>query len=332
MLMKKKLLPDVVAIRLLLIVLLVMEHSFAVYSGAWSLPQGLHEVEAYWWIGWTAYSFMLEAFIFISGYIFGYQIRTRDGGRIDLQTGVVKKAKRLMIPSILFSILYYLMFKFQPGFSWDLVLDILKGMGHLWFLPVLFLCFVLVYILEKLRLPHGVVLGLAVISGVVFPKIPWYYFMFFYVGYVVQRDDISLKKLYDKKPIAVLSILYLAVFITSKLFLNDVPNHSWLEYAARIANVVYASAGLLAVFALFNYLIERGAMRLSDRAVKLSGYCFGVYIFHQFLILLIVENPFMIGLWGTYVLPWVAFAASLAGSMLLTGLMLKTKVGRFLIG
>ena len=330
--MKKKLLPDVVAIRLLLIVLLVMEHSFAIYSGAWDLPQGLHEVRAYWWIGWAAYSFMLEAFIFISGYIFGYQVRTRCGGRIDFRTGVVKKAKRLMIPSILFSILYYFMFKFQPGFSWDIVPDILKGLGHLWFLPVLFLCFMLVYILEKLRLPHGAVLALAVISGVVFPKIPWCYFMFFYVGYVVQRDEFAMEKLYNKKSITVFSIMYLTAFIMSKLYLNDVPDDSWLEYAARIANIVYASSGLLAVFALFNYLIERGAMRLSDRAVKLSGFCFGVYIFHQFLILLIVENPVMIGLWGTYALPWVAFAAALGGSMLLTGLMLTTKVGRFLIG
>jgi surface polysaccharide O-acyltransferase-like enzyme len=104
------------------------------------------------------------------------------------------------------------------------------------------------------------------------------------------------------------------------------------EYVARIANIAYASFGLLAVFSLVNYLIEKCAFSIPDKAVKLSGYCFGVYVFHQFLILLVVENPYMINLCGTYALPWVAFAVALAGSMILTGFMLKTKIGRFLIG
>lgn len=329
----RKTLQDVVVLRLLLIFLLVAVHAFAIYNGVWRLPEGIHEVKAYGWIAAFAYSFMLETFIFVSGYVYGYQVRTRYEGKVDFKTCVLKKLKRLMIPCIVFSIPYYFMFKYEPGFSMDTVLHIINGEGHMWFLRVLFQCFLILYLLELIRLPRVAALTLAVAAAIFLPMRPSYYFLFFYLGYVVQRDDVSLDRLYAGKPIALLTVVYLSVFIAARCFLGGkLPEDSLLPLLKRIANIVYSAAGLLAALALTNYLLRRQSIHVSERAVKFSGYCFGVYLCHQFIVLLVLYDPFCIKTFGTYFLPWVAYATALGGSVLITWLLLKTRTGRFLIG
>lgn len=78
---EKKNLDEISFIRPILIVMLVMYHAFAPWAGGWKEPKGFVPCEAYWWWGKLNYSFMLETFVMISGYIFGYQLITsRVGG------------------------------------------------------------------------------------------------------------------------------------------------------------------------------------------------------------------------------------------------------------
>lgn len=114
--MKKKL-ENVVVIRLLLIVLLVLYHSFAIYNGSWGMPEGIVPITGYWWIATLAYSFMLETFVFISGYVLGFQTRTKYDGVLDFNTCVLKKCRRLLLPSLVFSVLYFLCFRDISDFS-----------------------------------------------------------------------------------------------------------------------------------------------------------------------------------------------------------------------
>ena len=115
--MNKKILQDVVLIRLVLIILLVLYHAFAIYNGAWSMPNGIDEVRPYWWIATLSYSFMLETFVFLSGYVFGFQIREKYKGQISFTNAVVNKAKRLLVPSIVFSVLYFFIFNSESTVS-----------------------------------------------------------------------------------------------------------------------------------------------------------------------------------------------------------------------
>lgn len=65
---------EVVMIRVVLVFLLVLYHSFIIYCGGWQEPVGFVNIPSYWWIGKGAYSIMLESFVFISGYVFGIQM------------------------------------------------------------------------------------------------------------------------------------------------------------------------------------------------------------------------------------------------------------------
>lgn len=116
----KKILTDVCAIRLILIILLVLYHAFAIFCGGWTPLDGYPRPEGYWWIGKSAYSFMLEAFVFISGYVYGYQIY-RNPEKLSLKAVVQSKLKRLILPSIIFSTVYYLLP--WAGFAIALVLS-----------------------------------------------------------------------------------------------------------------------------------------------------------------------------------------------------------------
>jgi fucose 4-O-acetylase-like acetyltransferase len=102
------LLSDVVVIRNILIVLLVFYHAFAIYSGAWKPIAGFPIVKAYWWFDKLSYAFMLELFVFISGFVFGYQVRQKGESKLQAKSLFWGKFKRLIVPSIFFSLLYML--------------------------------------------------------------------------------------------------------------------------------------------------------------------------------------------------------------------------------
>ena len=81
--MGKELLKEVVVIRLFLLIALVLYHAFAPFSGAWS-PISDADILGYGCIAKLMYAFLLESFVFISGYVYGYQ-------RFNLMGGVKSK-------------------------------------------------------------------------------------------------------------------------------------------------------------------------------------------------------------------------------------------------
>lgn len=98
--------------RPIIIILLVMMHSFTMYAGGWDLPKGIVAVPAYKWIQVISYGCMLEAFTFISGYLFGFQLKKK---KIDFFPMVLSKLKRLILPSIIFGSLYIFIFDILVG-------------------------------------------------------------------------------------------------------------------------------------------------------------------------------------------------------------------------
>lgn len=348
--MKTKYLSDVVIIRLVLIVLLVLYHSFAIYNGAWQMPEGVNDVKSYWWVASFSYSFMLEAFVFVSGYVFGFQVREKFQGKLGFDTCILKKAKRLLIPSVVFSSLYFLCFNVGKDISWGGQLyNIINGEGHIWFLPMLFWCFVALFLIEKLHLEEKYVLALAVLASIFsLLTLPLrissaaYYFIFFYTGYCIMRNGVDISTFLNKKNIIVFGILYLLIFVLSKVMLNtewilgltqeSIPYKLLYHLIGRVCRIIYAALGVAFIYLLINYLLNNKIIIVTPGMIKLSGYCFGVYIFQQFILMPFVHNSEIIALFGTFGLPWVAFIFALIVSIVLTWVTRQTKVGRALIG
>lgn len=107
---KENILTEVSVIRPILIILLVVYHSFIIYQGGWSEPVGFEPNETYWWISKASYSFMLEAFVLISGYVYAHQVAlkpTLGGGEVIDYEQV--KATNATINHLQYNIFYSLL-------------------------------------------------------------------------------------------------------------------------------------------------------------------------------------------------------------------------------
>ena len=136
------------------------------------------------------------------------------------------KFKRLMIPCMAFSLLYIILFGNISQPIQKTMYGLLNGVGHMWFLPMLFWCFVGVWLIEMLRMKSRWVLHLLFAASLV-SFLPlhlslrmgtaMYYMMFFYVGYILQKEVLPLDCFYTLKRCLVATLAFMVLFSTLTL-------------------------------------------------------------------------------------------------------------------
>lgn len=331
---KTTLLPEIVVIRLLLILLLVLYHAFAPFYGTWSAIPSYPESGAYYLIGAFAYLFFLEMFTFISGYLFGYAKKRKGDGYVSMNNCIWKKCKRLLLPSVVFSALYIAAFTPERFCRPDVVLSILDGVGHMWFLPMLFGCFVLTYIFSRLKIDWRFELALAFLLCFS-PRVTdlhiglsLYYFLFFLVGQLVAEEKFGFLKRESAAGYLLLAAGYAVSFF---LLLHLSQDTVVMQLLTRLAKVVCAFSATLFVYKSARKTNLQNT-RIWPTLVTLSGYCFGIYLFQQFILVAAYYHTGLPMLVSWKIFPWMMYAVTLLASALISYLFLKTKVGRFLIG
>lgn len=336
-------LDEVTVMRTILAILIVFMHAFTCYNHSWQAPEGFVEIPAYKWLARTSFAFTLEAFVFISGYLFAFQSITLDR-RTSFGVLVANKLKRLMLPSIVFSAAYFAIFYQYKGLG-NLVYSIINGCGHMWFLPMLFWCFIGGWLLEQVKVKDVwkmaflVCLNLfAIISLPLQLRSAASYMVYFYAGYVVYKHKDAIKAALSSKRLIGGWILFAVVFVLLRP-MRDVlictENAPRLYKLAMIVgdnacHLVYAGLGTLVFYCTAVYYIQR--RQLKPFTVKLAACCFGIYLFQQFVLQLLYYKTSFPVLVGPYWLPWCGFVIAAAVSYLLSVLLLKTKTGKFLIG
>lgn len=354
--MKKKYLMDVVLIRLILIGLLIVVHALAIFSGAWPKPfEGLQPVRAYWVVGNALHCFRLEAMVFISGLLLGYTLKLHPE-RLCFQSCILKKVRRILLPCWIFGVFYFLMFEESAGWLEDLK-SVLWGVGHLWFLTMLFWCFCVTYILEKyFTPPHEdiavrhrktiVILAIALMAGICnfsykvpfgFTGVGKYYF-FFYWGFSIIQDRIPMFKGNTKNILIALVcfIVCVAAYINVPVHYPD-PRAAYFDVIqVQMRNNCWTLPSSVALIYLFYTIANRKAvseaLKKHPLLITLSGYCYGVYIFQEFILkVLYFKTDFPLFV-NAYLLPWVATFITLVLSLTFCHFTLKTRIGRYLIG
>lgn len=316
--------------RLLFIALLLVYHSFAPFCGAWQPLPGSEECRAYFWIAKASYSFFLEGFVFISGFLAAYGIQRN----VPLGWEYIrKKFHRLIVPSIIFSFIYFFMFYEWEG-SLKFLYTILNGCGHLWFLPMLFWCFVVLYIVLKTKIHPVIVLSIATVLSIFYLGLPFrvgetmHYFLFFYLGYTIQQQQLSNQITQKLFPALVLLPVYLLSFIYGVDIQNITPGGVVVR---RLLFFVSSFTGLMLCYIIVVKLCHK-INRLPNAFVTLSGYSFGIYIFQQFILkYLYYYTPFSLNVNYTY-MPWIGLVVACVLSFLTASIFKRFKIGRFFIG
>lgn len=347
-------LNEIAFMRPCLLLLLVAYHSFALYCGAWDVPVGIEQnVEAYRWIAHFTCSFLMEGFIFVSGYIFTFQLLTKN--KFSSLWDLTKtKAHRLLIPCLVFGLLYTLIIE-----SLDLsvagLYNLLSGPGHLWFLPCLFWLFLMQYLIitysekkndeetkstkKRLGIVAFLFLVTPVLSVIPFPfrfNQSLYYLLFFYGAGLFYKYSSAINNW-----TSIGKCLFLWVLLTISVLLlypiMDENTESIVSASSSIARVPYILANLymkiliawIGVTALYTTaVIYCRTHSIGKIMLKIGACAYGAYLFHQFILKYLYYKMEFPSYTGTMMMPWVAFLITLVLATLLTLLVRSTKVGK----
>ena len=341
----KVLLFEVIPVRLFLVVMLVFYHAFAIYSGAWKPIEGYPEIPIYNLLDKLSYACLLETFVFISGYVLGFQVVSRGFDNVlNAKSIFLKKFKRLIIPSIVFSILYLILFEMYHQPIATMIYQTLCGVGHMWFLPMLFWCFTLVYAIENINISPRVKVVIAYLlpfaSILPLPlriESAFYYFVFFYTGYLIMRNKLVLT--YNSKKVLPILLICFIVFFVIKIYWSGTQIGIWGGNYQHIYNflhnelsvlfrMVCACIGILILMAISSQIVSKKDISQCKVLLKLSDCCFGVYIFQQFILKYIYDETAIPTFLDPYMLPWTSFPVALCASILLTMIIRCSYIGK----
>lgn len=341
----KGILNEIKYMRAILVVLLVFYHSFIIYNSGWERIAQLSTNEYYRWLDKLSYSFLLEGYFFLSGYLFGHQ--TIYGKQLNLTVFVKRKFSRLMIPSLFFSIIYYFLFINDTPFNgWTFIYDIICGCGHLWFLPVLFLCFILAIFINKVvdfhkRRCEYVLIGCFILYIVATPVLMFrigyvmQYFIFFMIGsYLAKKRDIIIRKSKYWQVLVLFLIFALLFFLFS--IVNSVNDQSessfyikaFVGLVKKIIRFLYSTSG---IFALFLCCVCVPNAKPNQPVDLVAYYSMGIYVFQEFILKgLYYYTPYC-SVVHPLLIPWCAFIMSFLGSYIISVVFKKIKIIQNLI-
>lgn len=335
---KKVVFSDILIMRPILILSIIVGHAFTIYTGSkyWPLPAGCSHIQELSWVNPTSISFALQAFVFISGYLYAYK-KTRSS-EIDAKDFIQSKLKRIYLPSIIFSILYILIFSPKAFAGATVIYDILNGAGHLWFLPMLFWCYVWGYILLRRfdKISVGII-ALLVSLSLVSIVIPDYfrlskathYFIYYIIGYWTFQNKTSLLDYFStRKYLVILSWLIIAILCSIKVYLsNSCLTLPYLTLLKTCVNVLLGLIGSLTLFVSINLTTYIKNRTLNIR----SDVWYGMYIYHQFIMMYLYYHTKVSIYLGNFT-PYIVLIVTILTSYALVLITLRTKIGRYLIG
>lgn len=101
--------------------------------------------------------------------------------------------------------------------------------------------------------------------------------------------------------------------------------------AINSSKLILGFVGIGIAFIATRIFLQSGR-NLPVYIITFSTYCYGVYIFHQFILKYIYYNSSVVTSIHPNLLPWVALLVTLLLSTTVSATLLRTKVGKYLIG
>ena len=283
--------------------------------------------------------FHIETFTFASGYLF-YMLRYEKGRYRTPKKDIQRRFCRLMVPFFAVSVFWALPAQLLAyGFSWEIIIKsfVLQiAPAQLWFLPMLFILYVVFYFLSDCleRIPvwaacagYYVIYAAKLLSG---KYIPWgvfqisnviEYAIYFYLGCAFRSGKVKIQSGKQAEGTCLIALPVAAAY----LWMGGVSSLSQLKEFIRPA---VCAVRIFAVVCLGKML---SVERLTDERwfERLSRNAMGIYLFHQ-QILYITMRLFKEIPLGLQLL--CNFAVALTVSYAISSLLRKVRWGRRVLG
>ncbi len=327
---------DIALLRILCIVVVVFFHGYGMMY-ANHFPTDVAElyrqqyelINQYGLINWA-----MPMFVFISGFLFGRQLKRKP---LSLVKVIKDKFVRLMVPFFVFTIFFMLTtnsLSWEPFYRWTY--------WHLWFLPMLFWCFIVTYLIHPLIMNNRawvailtlLVLFAISLVGKVVPMIigvhnVHLWICWFAFGTWFCSHEHLITKGFSRNPVAICGI---SIYVIVSYL---VP---WEYGSNNLMGTIATLGGILALWSMANMITWSDSM-WTKFVITLSGASFGIYIFHNwvemFMISRTAQRLIPLDYWAiehTTLFPLLFSLMAFIISWGLTWLLLKTRFGKFLIG
>ena len=332
-------------LKTILMLLVILGHACSFWTESWFTAEepvmhsyGLNLICKY--IG----SFHIYAFALVSGYIFAYKITS--GGYRRYLPFLQNKAKRLLVPYA-FAMLIWVAPISEYFFRWDLTYLVKKYIlcinpSQLWFLWMLFGVFAIVWQLRRVMIEKPLVgwaiaiafYGLGIIGGKFVPNVfcIWttcQYILVFFIGMRIRVKSEKLERLITETV-----PWYCWMIVDIVLFVGNVWVGRQSGVIWRVTTVgmsfLLSIVGSIMAWTVLQTLATHIHWQDSKLFNALSSHSMPMYLFHQQIIY------FAIAALNGVVNPWinagVNFIVAIAGSFVISALLMRWKSTRFLIG
>ncbi len=334
--MQKKRLDDISILRVFCILVVVFFHCYGMMYAESHFPESVSIYKKLYFIPNQCIfiNVAMPLFVFISGTLFMYLLQM---GKYPTWSNLLrKKGLRIILPYFVFG----LFFMATTG-DWHPLRLLQGGYWHLWFLPMLFWCFIAGYGMNKMKCNVSAEIALLLLTWIFsfflskfMPK--WLglnsvgsWLFWFYLGMLVFKYKESLFQSLNKANLS-WGLLFLSCTIIC-LFPVEYGESTW--YSKLVIMV-----GVVSIFCLMDK-VDWNKIKVTAPLVKFSSYSFGIYIWHNWVALMLISNTSkqLFGLPELAANHVVLFPLcfSLITLFISWGLswgMMKTKVGKFLIG
>lgn len=330
---QKKRLTQIGNIRALAILLVVFGHSIILYSQAWDLYETDWQVPFLNWLKELIDLHQMPLFFSLSGYLFVFTHEKKKGFWNLLKN----KTLRLIVPYLGIGICFLLPIRMLigfPGYQNSGVSDILRkfvcssDVGHLWFLPALFITFLLSELILALaesipvikRYPEvflcitacGLYLeGYRIGFGYAPLLAVYMYLLWFSLGYAIHKWQRLFR--------------YVCSFRAIKwlLLIMCLLAHIWWGISGSARVLLSLSLKLLFILSVYAMMPEKTC----DVVEKVDRNSFGIYLFHSPMIYLTFSimpnaNPIIVIVINLFLFGAIAYA--------LTAWIRKTKLKVFI--
>ncbi len=252
------------------------------------------------------YSFHMPLFVAVSGSIY-YFVKMRLNKYSNNSQFIINKAQRLLIPYVVFGILYVAPIMILCNFTESSYLNyIIEGIilslnpRHLWYIFMLFNVFMAFQFLNKYITKYPkLFMFIFILFNIASYKLPVYfqlnttfrYLIYFYIGYLFEKNKNDFKL--NPKKITITSFLFLLV----ANYLLKVSN-GVIPYI--ILNMICAFLGIIFMYTSVQLLNIKFIMNLKLYKI-IKENSFGIYLFHPMIIYVLFYwlgdkdiNPFLL--------------------------------------
>lgn len=313
----RKTLEEISILRPIIVFGIIVMHSFTKIHRAWG-GQNNDSFIDWSWFSFSLDSFIVAAFVFVSGYLYSFQCL--NGKRREFAEFARLKSKRLLLPYLLFGLLFFFSFRFfNQDFDWCTWIQSPWPFGHLWFLPMLFWVYLFLWGVEKYVLNRKAQLALLVALSLISMN-PWsrnmpcsilgfsevtYYIFYGYIGFEVYKKRESIKRFVSPILVFFTWMSFITVLFFYKTLL--IPSADAGELISKIVCLpvqqISACLGIAATY-LTCMLYHKSGLS-ATLANKLGKYCFAIYIIHYCVLLFLYDHHIGVGYIGIRVYPYV---------------------------